>query len=176
MVEITYQMVLSTLQTIALIVGIYYYIMVLRNQHRGRQAQLFMQIYNNYSTDEYITSMADSHRMEYRDYDDFQEKYPSAPQRTPYTKQCFVMDGIGVLVEEGLIDIRLVAKLMFGDISWHWQRFGPYILENRERNNHPEYMYYSEYLYNEIVKARPDHSQIDITSQRPGRKLPELKP
>jgi hypothetical protein len=98
--------------------------------------------------------------MEYTDFDDFQEKYASPPQRTPYTIRCNIMDGIGVLVEENLIDIKLVAKLMPGEISWHWYHFGLYILERRTRTNHPEYMFYSEYLYNELVKARPDYSQI----------------
>ena len=135
--------------------------MTLRTQLRNRQAQLFMQVYNNYSIEEYINTMSDSLKIEYDDFDDFQEKYNTAPERTPYTKQCFFMDGIGVLVEEDLIDIRLVAKLMSGDILWHWYHFGPYILERRLRMNHPEYMYYSEFLYNEIRRVRPDHSQID---------------
>lgn len=52
MVEITYQMVLSTLQTLSLGVGVIYYIMTLQNTRRNqqltletRQAQLLMQIY-----------------------------------------------------------------------------------------------------------------------------------
>jgi replicative DNA helicase len=40
MVEITYQMVLSTLQTIALIVGIYYYIMTIRANQRNQEISL----------------------------------------------------------------------------------------------------------------------------------------
>jgi hypothetical protein len=169
-------------QTISIIfagvsIGIaaFYYIMTLRNQHRNRQAQLFMQVYNNYSTTDYIENMGNALRMEYTDYDDFQEKYSRAPQRTPYAKQCFFLDGIGVLVEEGLIEIRLVAKLMSGDIMWHWQHFGPYIIESRKRRNHPEYMYYSEYLYNEVVKARPDHSQINRKFPISTLRSPELK-
>ena len=60
MVEITYQMVLSTLQTIALIVGIAYYLIIMRNSQRNqkiqvetRQAQLFMQIYDHYNDREF---------------------------------------------------------------------------------------------------------------------------
>ena len=40
MVEITYQMVLSTLQTIALIVGIAYYLIIMRNSQRTRELTL----------------------------------------------------------------------------------------------------------------------------------------
>jgi uncharacterized membrane-anchored protein YhcB (DUF1043 family) len=40
MVEITYQMVLSTLQTIALIVGIAYYLIIMRNSQRNQALAL----------------------------------------------------------------------------------------------------------------------------------------
>ena len=33
MVDVSYQMVLSTLQTVGLLVGIFYYVMVPRNSH-----------------------------------------------------------------------------------------------------------------------------------------------
>ena len=53
MVEVTYQMVLSTLQTTGILVGIFYYIMTLNNTRKSqrltlesRQAQLFMQMLN----------------------------------------------------------------------------------------------------------------------------------
>lgn len=55
MVEIMYQMVLSTFQTIALIVGIAYYLFIMRNSQRNlqmqletRRAQLFTQIYSDF--------------------------------------------------------------------------------------------------------------------------------
>jgi preprotein translocase subunit YajC len=40
MVEVTYQMVLSTIQTIALIVGIAYYMTISRKQQRTRELAL----------------------------------------------------------------------------------------------------------------------------------------
>jgi uncharacterized protein HemX len=40
MVEITYQMILSTLQTIALIVGIVYYLIIMRNTQKTRELSL----------------------------------------------------------------------------------------------------------------------------------------
>jgi hypothetical protein len=43
MVEITYQMVLNTLQTVGLLVGIYYYIMTLRNQRKDRMIEMAFQ-------------------------------------------------------------------------------------------------------------------------------------
>jgi hypothetical protein len=40
MVDVTYQIVLSTLQTLALLVGIFYYVMTLRNQQRNQEISL----------------------------------------------------------------------------------------------------------------------------------------
>ena len=40
MVDVSYQMVLSTLQTIALIVGIFYYLTIMRNQQKTRELSL----------------------------------------------------------------------------------------------------------------------------------------
>jgi hypothetical protein len=40
MVEITYQMVLSTLQTVGILEGIIYYLFIMRNSQRNQQMQL----------------------------------------------------------------------------------------------------------------------------------------
>jgi len=64
MVEVTYRMVLSTLQTTGILVGIFYYIMTLNNTRKSqrltlesRQAQLFMQMLNAraYMEDSFIS-------------------------------------------------------------------------------------------------------------------------
>ena len=52
MVDVTYQMVLSTLQTAGILVGIIYYLTIMRNSQKNqqmqletRQSQLFMQLF-----------------------------------------------------------------------------------------------------------------------------------
>jgi hypothetical protein len=63
MVDLTYQMVLSTIQTVGILVGIIYYLTIMRNTQKTReltlkaqeqaletrQAQLFMQWYNSFA-------------------------------------------------------------------------------------------------------------------------------
>jgi hypothetical protein len=49
MVEVTYQMVLSTIQTISLVIGISYYIIVPRNQQKTQKHAEGMRKYS-YST------------------------------------------------------------------------------------------------------------------------------
>jgi hypothetical protein len=54
MAEITYQMVLSTFQTVGILVGIFYYVTSLRNQNKARQAQLIARLYDKYSEPEFL--------------------------------------------------------------------------------------------------------------------------
>ena len=82
MVEITYQMALSTLQTLSLIIGITYYLLILQNQQKNqqialetRQAQLFQSIYNRYQDKEFVEMELEVQSYDISDMDAFYEKY-----------------------------------------------------------------------------------------------------
>ena len=82
MAEITYQMVLSTIQTLGLLVGIFYYIMTLQNTRKNqqiqletRQAQLFMTLHIEDITQRASESLDIMMSLEYEDLDDFESKY-----------------------------------------------------------------------------------------------------
>ncbi len=49
-------------------------------------------------------------------------------------------EGLGVLVKEGLIDIKLVAQTMAGSTRMFWEKIKPYAAELRARTNYPRYM------------------------------------
>jgi hypothetical protein len=172
MVEITYQMLLSTLQTIALIVGIAYYLFIMRNSQRNqelarrsqehatetRQAQLFMYIYDRWSSREYNTHFFAVRDWEWTDYEDFIEKY--GWQNNPDTYYHFssigtYFEGIGVLVNRGLVDPTLVDDLISGSVTFFWEKFGESIIkERRRRDNFPQLFEWVEYLYNAIKPIR----------------------
>ena len=69
-------------------------------------------------------------------------------------------EGLGVLVKEGYIDIRLVALLMTGRIRVFWEKFEPIIDELREFHNYPRWMSETEYLYNELMKYLDEHPEL----------------
>ena len=98
--------------------------------------------------------MASARQMSWDNYDDFQSKYglDNIVARIPYTSMCMLFEEIGVLVEEGLIDMKLVVQLIRGLMSDFWEKFEPVILEYRERHNYPQYFDKMEYLYNELKK------------------------
>jgi len=75
MAEITYQMVLNTLQTAGLLVGISYYILSLRNQNRARKTQLYLQLVNKFSESEMIEARGKFIELEWSTAEDFFEDW-----------------------------------------------------------------------------------------------------
>ncbi len=172
MVEITYQMVLSTLQTIALIVGIAYYLIIMRNAQKTReltlesqelarkaqeqaletrQAQLFMYMYDRWSDPDFLNLWNEIFLWEWTDYDDYEEKYRTEAKRVPFSSIGIFFEGIGVLVKRELIDPTLVDDLMSSMVLRFWDKFGESVIKEKQvRDDYPQYFEYVEYLYNVI--------------------------
>ena len=153
---ITLEQVVFVIPMFALAASITYYALVLKNQNKTRQAQLFMQIYNRWLDPEFLRLYVRSYQMDYEDLDNFNMKYSTRTQfeeRLPYTIMSFYYEGIGMLVEHGFIDPKLVIQLA-EDVREHWEMFSPMILERRERTRNPLYFHYTESLYNNLYKIR----------------------
>ncbi len=176
MVEITYQMVLSTLQTVGLLVGIFYYVTTLRNAQKTReltlqsqeltrkaqeqaletrQAQLFMQIYQEMSSPEFYRIYNELLHMEWEDWDDYYRKYGSDNNPEAFAVRNslhYRLNGVGLLVKADLIDVDRVYDLMRTTILWQWNKWEDIILKARELYNVPSYMEGFEFIAEEMVK------------------------
>ena len=182
MAEITYQMVLSTLQTVGLLVGISYYILTLRNaQHtrelalkaqqqalETRQGQLFMGIYNNsFASSTYQKAFRIIFKTTWDSFDEFIQMYQSEGNlnnefSASYGLVGTFFEGVGVLVREGLLDIRFVALLLSGHLRIYWEKTQPIIDEYRQYWNSQRVWSETEYLYNELMKYLEEHPELGI--------------
>ena len=141
---------------IGIIVSILYYASVLRNQNKTRQTQLFLQFYNKLTDKQFYDEFIKVRNWEWRDYDDAIEKYGYGP-----TLFDLYLEGVGLLVKRGEIDISLVDDLMSSLIINYWNSHGPLMLEMRNRRNMPQVAEWTEYLYNEIMKvASKQHPEL----------------
>ena len=68
-------------------------------------------------------------------------------------------EGLGVLVRENLLDIRVVALLMTGNVINYWSKLKPIIGDIREALNWPRAWIEAEYLYNELMKYLEEHPE-----------------
>jgi hypothetical protein len=206
MVEITYQMVLSTLQTVGLLVGIFYYVTTLRNAQKTRelalknqeltlqsqeltrkaqeqaletrQAQLFMQIYRDMSSPENFIRTNELYEMEWEDYSDFEDKYGSENNPENYALRYSTwmrLNGVGLLVRDGLIDVGRVHDLISTMIFWQWEKFKDVIRKQRELYNLPKNFEGFEFLANEMVKEVERRGYSVYVPESFGRFVPKEK-
>ena len=141
---------------IGIIVAIVYYTLTLRNQIKQRQTQFFLQFYNRLTEKSFYDEFMKVRDQEWEDYEDYVAKYGYGP-----TLFGLYLEGVGLLVKRGEIDIELVDDLMSSLVISFWRSHGPVMLEMRKKRNLPQISEYTEYLYNEIMKvASKQHPEL----------------
>jgi hypothetical protein len=134
-----------------------------------RQAELFMQLYEQWKSPEFRLAVVQMvFHYSWDDINDFMERY--GPQTNPETwvnvfiRQATFYEGVGVLVEQGLIDINLVDRLLHNTIIYFWEHMGPILTEMRKNQALGEQPYYdsAEYLYRLIKRREPQ--QITVST------------
>ncbi len=93
--------------------------------------------------------------MKWNDYDEFMEKYGSKTNPKAWRSIGSVagyFEGIGLLVNEKLLDISLVEKLLSTHLIYFWEKFEFLSIRLRRDFNNPLLDEWKEYLYTEIKK------------------------
>ena len=181
MAEITYQMVLSTIQTIALVVGIVYYLTIMRNAQKTREltlqsqeltrkaqeqsletreAQLFMQFNSPVLSGDKVRYFQEIHQWEWDDYEGFMRIFSDPEKRYSFNQISTFLELLGSYVRLGLIPIRLVAVTMTLPVTGFWNKFGSMIVERRMRTNTPRWLSEIEHLYDELIKYIQEHPEL----------------
>jgi len=152
-----YDVFLAIVPILALAAAIAYYVVISRNSSKTRKAQLFMQLYARFHNEEFLKKNIDIMNLEWEDFEDYWKKYgmnanPEATAMIHSVGNFF--EGIGVLVKEKLIDLKLVDDLMTGLVKRYWEKMEPIIKQQRIIFNWPEAYEWTEYLYNEIKSLK----------------------
>jgi len=161
MVEITYQMVLSTLQTVGILVGIYYYVMTLQNTKRNQQMQLearltqvYTQLYSWLFQTESLVEYGELLNWEWEDYDDFEKKYGSDNNVLAYAKRNRIwctFELLGQYLRHGLLDIELIYPL-HTLVLFQWFKWKDVIEEQRRRYYTPSFLGDWEHLVSRLIE------------------------
>ena len=156
---VDFTLAFMALQTVSIMVGVIYHIMTLRNQSQTRQAQLFMQVYSQYTGGKY-EQWNEISQWEWEDFDDFNRKYGDLESRNKWSSIGGYLEGLGVFVKEGLVPVRLVSLFITNLTRTYWEKFGPIIEEFRVRENVPRGGSETEYLYRAIMAYTEKHPEL----------------
>ena len=157
--QLTLQTVGILLGGISLTVAAIYYTITIRNQTKSRQTQIFMQLYEEKYDREGLEAFFQLRNWQWDDYNDYQQKY--GPRTHPeeaaiMESQISYFEGLGILVQEGMVDTDIVYKIAGRRINQIWYTFEAAIEGIREMPRGPgsDYAESFEYLANEIIKLR----------------------
>ena len=154
---------LNTIQTLSLVIGISYYIMVLRNQQKNqkhaegmRKIQLLNDIreFTSNTNNDWNQMM----NMEWIDYEDFEKKYGWEKNPDAYNTRVRLWRNLnyyGLLVEDGLIDAGTYARTISDQSPLVWNKFKDIIYEMRRIYDNPE-----QYIGMEILAKETDKYRI----------------
>ena len=140
----------------ALISAAAYYVFISRNTVRSRKAQLFMNLYSQFRSTEFLHQWSEKFfNWEWEDFEDFERKYGASVNVeyfAMYNSTCAFFEGVGVLVKNDFIDIQSVDELMSIPIKWMWEKMKPITEGYRKQFDDPALWEFYEYLYDELKK------------------------
>ena len=156
--QVTFQTVFQFLQTVGILVGVFYYITSLRNQDRSRQIQIIRGVSSESHSWGFLS-------WEFDDYDDFVSRH--GQETDPEGYDDFLtwfnkMEEYGVYVREGLLDVRLVCLFSGGTMRRSWEKYRDIVYEERRRLGAPRRFIEAEFLYEKIVEYGISHPELEI--------------
>lgn len=163
MVEVTLPIILQLVQTVSLVIGIIYYLTIMKNTSKARQTEILFQ---RHKVDlDYVRSWADV--MFIQDWDTFEEleeKYPWDTHFEERTRVIYILNtynNLGLILREKVVDPKLVFELYsVPNIITTWKKYENFLNTIRQKSNNSEQYDAFDYLYNEARKIYPQVSTI----------------
>jgi len=152
------QTVSIAIASVSVVAGVIYYAIQIRHQSRTRQMDLLMRLYLTWGSEDMKKALQDVFALEFENYDDFMKKYGLGSQAwVDVDKVGWFINGIGFLVHEGFVNIKLVLGLFHKHaLIMLWEKLKPVVEGVRKKFGFPESYVWFEYLYNEVKKREQE--------------------
>ena len=132
-----------------------------------RQAQMFMNIYQQTTQREFTSAYNKYIFSQWKNFSEYSELLQNKEFVDDLTILCMYWEGLGVLVKEGFLPIRLVALLLTGMTRSFWEKLKPIKDEVRVDAGYVRWMSETEYLYDELLRYIGEHSELATEYRNP---------
>jgi hypothetical protein len=136
--------------TVSIVIGVIFTLLELRNFHRSRKTEIIMKIYDRFSSREMVEAINKIGSITFDNFDEYRKKYGF----TEIAEVAVLFEGLGVLLEQKLIDIDLVDDLFGPTLDVLWDRMKPVIVSMRKSLNQPYFFSHYEYLVDTLNAYR----------------------
>jgi hypothetical protein len=147
------------------IVGVIFAVMELRNLVRARKTDLIVRLSPSFQMNgtELLHAWNTIANLQFKDYDDFVEKYGPAHDGTKPAQMAIqaignYFNGVGILLHRKLIDVNLVRDHFPTKLAW--EKLEPIVKGFRRQYEWGDWLEYFEYLYLELQKQEPRPLQM----------------
>jgi hypothetical protein len=148
MIDIT--SVSAVVTTASIIIGVIFTILEIRHFTTTRKTEIIMKIYERFGSKEIVEAMNKVGSAKFENLEDYMKKYGI----TDVTQLAVLFEGIGVLLEQKLIDIDMVDRLFGPTVNVLWVRMEPVLYSMRKGLKEPFFFSHFEYLVNRITEYR----------------------
>jgi hypothetical protein len=142
--------VASIVTSLSIVVGVVFTVLEIRHLARTRKTDVIMKIYDRFGTREVVEAINRVGNAKFENLTDYGNKYGF----TDVTMIAELFEGIGVLLEQNLIDIKMVDKLFGPTLNLLWVRMKPVLYAMREGLKEPFFFSHYEYLINRLNSYR----------------------
>ena len=171
MVEFTIELMLDIIRTSGILVGIFYYLTILRNQQKNRMIDLvFRRMQSDGAEYQRMARMVEPQRTGWNTVEEFYQKYgySTSPEDTIARNEIIrKLKSWGFLLKEGAVDLDFITRI---HSPWYiiriWEGFSPIIFDGREKMGNPEHHIDFEYLYDEVKKKYPHISADTVMFEK----------
>ena len=150
---------------VGVLFGVIYYVFDIGHQVKVRKTDLIMRLHLHTCSEEFVTAYQKILNLKFDDYEDFVNKYgplsADGPEQKAITMISFFMEGVGVLLHQGLADIDAIRELF--PVEKGWTKLKPLLTGVRKDTDNLEAWKWYEYLYDEVKKREKS------LSRRPSR-------
>jgi hypothetical protein len=135
---------------VSIIVGVVFTVLEIRHFNKTRKTEIIMKIYERFGSKEIVEAMNKVGASKFVSFEDYSKKYGL----TDITEIAVLFDGIGVLLEQNLIDINMVDQLFGTTVYLIWNKIEPVIQSMRKGLNEPSFFAHFENLMNKLDAHR----------------------
>jgi hypothetical protein len=114
----------SLAAAVSVVVGVIFAVLELRHLNRTRKTEIIMNMYDRFGTKEMVEAVNKVGASKFVSLTDYREKYGF----TEITEVAVFFEGLGVLLEQDLIDIDVINKLFGPTLNMRGMSCGQYCL------------------------------------------------
>jgi hypothetical protein len=144
----------SIVTTASVVIGVIFALMELRHLTRTRKTEIIMNIYDRFTSKEIVEAMSKVLTAgKFESLEDYGKKYGL----TEALVIANLYEGLGVLLEQNLIDIKMVASLFGPGLISLWEtKMQPVVYALREFMHQPFFLSHFEYLVKRLGDYRKE--------------------